>query len=136
MSVWVHVAFLFYRALKGKMLQQRSNNRTALDQVEGIKYLLTECYPDRTKILLVLDNPNIHVVGSYIRDILCREHAAMRSDWKFVPVPSDNPKRQKSGAMTPISGLICCNTLKSINGKCLCAAIFPALFFLLQYIYG
>lgn len=37
--------------------------RTALDWAEEIKYLLTERYPNHSKIILVMDNLNTHVIA-------------------------------------------------------------------------
>lgn len=56
--------FVFTEPLCGWRCSHVRETRTSLDWAEEIKYLLTECYPDHPKILLVMDNLNTHVVGS------------------------------------------------------------------------
>lgn len=38
--------------------------RTAIDWAEEIKYLVDVSYPDRSKLILVMDNLNTHAVSS------------------------------------------------------------------------
>ena len=56
--------FVFTEPLRGWRCSHVRKTRTSLDWAEEIKYLLTECYPDHQKILLVMDNLNTHAVGS------------------------------------------------------------------------
>ena len=56
--------FIFTEPLRGWRYSHVRETRTAVDWAEEIKYLLTECYPDNEKIILVMDNLNTHVIGS------------------------------------------------------------------------
>lgn len=56
--------FVFVEPLRGWRRSSVRETRTALDWAEEIKYLLTECYPEHQKIILVMDNLNTHVLGS------------------------------------------------------------------------
>mgnify|MGYP002798335526 CR=1 FL=1 len=56
--------FVFVEPLRGWRRSSVRKTRTALDWAEEIKYLLTECYPEHQKIILVMDNLNTHVLGS------------------------------------------------------------------------
>ena len=56
--------FVFVEPLREWCRSSVRETRTALDWAEEIKYLLTECYPEHQKIILVMDNLNTHVLGS------------------------------------------------------------------------
>ena len=56
--------FVFVEPLRGYRVVHARNQRTAVDWAEEIKYLLTECYPGNYKIILVMDNLNVHVISS------------------------------------------------------------------------
>lgn len=55
--------FIFTEPLRGWRHSSVRKTRTALDWAEEIKYLLTECYPDHSKVILVIDNLNTHVIA-------------------------------------------------------------------------
>jgi hypothetical protein len=50
--------FIFVEPLRGYRYVSVRDQRTAIDWATEIKYLLTECYPDKNKIILVMDNLN------------------------------------------------------------------------------
>ena len=56
--------FIFVEPLSGWRYASVREHRTAADWAYEIKYLLTECYPDKEKIVLVMDNLNTHVLAS------------------------------------------------------------------------
>lgn len=56
--------FIFVEPLGGWRHTSVREHRTAIDWAEEIKYLLTECYPEASKIILVLDNLNTHAISS------------------------------------------------------------------------
>ena len=56
--------FIFTEPLRGWRHSNVRKTRTALDWAEEIKYLLTECYPDHSKIILIMDNLNTHKPAS------------------------------------------------------------------------
>ncbi|NCC55367.1 MAG: IS630 family transposase [Erysipelotrichia bacterium] len=56
--------FLFTEPLRGWRSSHVRKTQTSLDWEEKITYLLTECYHDHQKILLVMDNQYTHMVGS------------------------------------------------------------------------
>lgn len=56
--------FVFTEPFAGYRYVHVREHRTALDWAEEIEYLLTKCYPDKEKIILVMDNLNVHAVSS------------------------------------------------------------------------
>jgi len=56
--------FVFVEPLRGFRYVVVRKQRTAIDWATEIKYLLTECYPDNNKIILVMDNLNVHAIPS------------------------------------------------------------------------
>jgi hypothetical protein len=56
--------FIFTEPMAGWCHCNVRERRTALDWAEEIKHLLTACYPDTEKIVLVMDNLNTHAVSS------------------------------------------------------------------------
>ena len=61
--------FVFTEVLAGWRHVSAREHRTAIDWAEEICYLLEECYPDKEKIILVMDNLNTHAISSlYKRD--------------------------------------------------------------------
>lgn len=56
--------FVFTEPLGGFRHTSVREHRTAVDWAEEIKYLVDEIYPDANKIILVLDNLNIHKASS------------------------------------------------------------------------
>lgn len=56
--------FVFVEPLGGVRHVSVREHRTAADWAEEIKYLLDTSYPDKQKIILVMDNLNIHAIAS------------------------------------------------------------------------
>lgn len=56
--------FAFVEALAGKHHVSVREHRTAIDWAEEIKYLVDIMYPDKKKIIIVMDNLNIHKASS------------------------------------------------------------------------
>lgn len=56
--------FVFTEVLAGWRHVSAREHRAALDWAEEICYLLEECYPDKEKIILVMDNLNTHALSS------------------------------------------------------------------------
>ena len=56
--------FAFIEALAGKHHVSVREHRTAIDWAEEIKYLVDVMYPDKEKIILVMDNLNTHKASS------------------------------------------------------------------------
>lgn len=56
--------FVFTEVLAGWRHVSAREHRAATDWAEEICYLLEECYPDRKKIILVMDNLNTHAISS------------------------------------------------------------------------
>lgn len=52
-------------------------HRTKKDWAEEIKYLLTEIYPDKEKIILVMDNLNTHTKAALYENLPAEEAAAL-----------------------------------------------------------
>ncbi|MDO5336827.1 MAG: transposase [Eubacteriales bacterium] len=64
---------IFVEPLRGWRYSSVRETRTALDWAEEIKYLLTECYPEHEKIILVMDNLNTPVLGSLYKKYPAQE---------------------------------------------------------------
>lgn len=56
--------FVFTEPLMGYRHVSVKEHRTAIDWAEEIRYLLTECYPQNPKIIIIMDNLNTHVPAS------------------------------------------------------------------------
>jgi hypothetical protein len=56
--------FAFVEALAGRHHASVRKHRTAIDWAEEIKYLVDAMYPDKEKIILVMDNLNTHKASS------------------------------------------------------------------------
>lgn len=63
--------------LRGWRHSSVRETRTAFDWAEEIKYLLTECYPEHRKIILVMDNLNIAEIEL---DVMTRQCLDRRID--------------------------------------------------------
>ena len=56
--------FVFVEPLGGVRHVSVREHRTAADWAEEIKYLVDTSYPDKQKIILVMDNLNTHAIAS------------------------------------------------------------------------
>ena len=56
--------FMFVEPLKGKRRVLVTERRTAVDWAHAVKKVLDEDYPDARVVRLVMDNLNVHCVGS------------------------------------------------------------------------
>lgn len=56
--------FMFFEPLAGKRHVQVTDQRTAIDFAEAMRYLADELYPTATQITVVLDNLNTHTKAS------------------------------------------------------------------------
>lgn len=56
--------FMFFEPLAGKRQVKVTDTRTARDWAEAIRELVDEIYPEAERIVLVLDNLNIHRIAS------------------------------------------------------------------------
>lgn len=65
--------FAFVEALAGKHHVSVREHRTAIDWAEEIKYLVDIMYPDKKKIIIVMDNLNIHKASSLYKAFPAKE---------------------------------------------------------------
>jgi hypothetical protein len=56
--------FIFTEPLAGWRYASVSERRTKIDWANHIQYLLTHCYPNAEKVVLVMDNLNTHNISS------------------------------------------------------------------------
>ena len=56
--------FVFVEPLGGVRHVSVREHRTAFDWAEEIKYLVDTSYPDKQKIILIMDNLNTHAIAS------------------------------------------------------------------------
>lgn len=59
--------FMFTEPLGGWRAAHARPNRTAIDWAQEMKWLLDEKYPDKKKIVLVMDNLNTHTTASFYK---------------------------------------------------------------------
>lgn len=71
--------FVFTEALAGWCHVSVRERRTRLDWAMGVRYILTEVYPDKEKIILVMDNLNTHTKASLYQEFPAAEAAALAS---------------------------------------------------------
>jgi hypothetical protein len=69
--------FVFTEALAGWRHVSVRERRTRLDWAMEVRYILTEVYPDKEKIILVMDNLNTHTKASLYRAFPAAEAAAL-----------------------------------------------------------
>ena len=79
--------FIFSEPLRGWRHSSVRKTRTAMDWAEEIKYLLTECYPEQSNIILVMDNLNTHTVASLYKRYSAQEARsyAKRLELHYTP---------------------------------------------------
>lgn len=65
--------FIFTEPLGGWRHTSVRVQRKATDWAEEIKYLLTECYPNVSKLILVMDNLNTHEISSLYKRFPAKE---------------------------------------------------------------
>ena len=56
--------FVFTEPLRGFRHTSVREHRTAVDWAEEVKYLVDVCYPEKEKLILVMDNLNTHNISS------------------------------------------------------------------------
>lgn len=69
--------FVFTEALAGWRHVSVRERRTRLDWAMEVRYILTEVYPDKEKIILVMDNLNTHTKASLYQAFPAAEAAAL-----------------------------------------------------------
>ncbi len=65
--------FVFVEPLGGVRHVSVRERRTAVDWAEEIKYLVDTSYPDKQKIILVMDNLNTHAIASLYKTFPAQE---------------------------------------------------------------
>lgn len=80
--------FVFTEPLAGWRHATARKQRQATDWAEEIRYLLDECYPGYEKVILVMDNLNIHAEASLYKRYKPEEarHLAKRLEIHHTPV--------------------------------------------------
>ena len=76
--------FLFNEPLGGWRHADVLERRTKVDWAHKIRWLLLEQYPDAEKVVLVVDNLNIHTVSSLYEAFCLRLLLIWRSAWRFI----------------------------------------------------
>ena len=56
--------FVWAEPLAGYRYVHVREHRTARDWADEMEHLLTKCYPDKDKLILVMDNLNVHGIAS------------------------------------------------------------------------
>ncbi len=65
--------FVFVEPLGGTRHVSVREHRTAADWAEEIKHLVGTSYPDKQKIMLVMDNPNTHAIAALYKTFPAQE---------------------------------------------------------------
>ena len=76
--------FVFVEPIGGIRHVSVRQHRTALDWAEEIKYLVDVCYPDRDRIILVMDNLNTHALSSLYKAFPAPEARRIAKNWKSI----------------------------------------------------
>lgn len=63
-------------------------HRTAVDWAEDIRYLVDVSYPDRDKIILVMDNLSTHARSSLYKTFPARKPTGLLKSWKSIALPN------------------------------------------------
>ena len=80
--------FVFVEPLGGVRHVSVRERRTAVDWAEEIRYLVDVGYPDRDKIILVMDNLNTHALSSLYKHFQLRKPVGLLKSWKSIIPPS------------------------------------------------
>lgn len=80
--------FVFVEPLSGVRHVSVRKHRTAVDWAEEIRYLMDVSYPDRDKIILVMDNLNTHALSSLYKAFPAPEAAGSPKSWKSITRPN------------------------------------------------
>lgn len=80
--------FVFTEPLAGWRQVMARSQRRAVDWAEEIKYLLDECYKDYEKVILVMDNLNVHAEASLYKRYSPQEarRLAKKLEIHYTPV--------------------------------------------------
>ena len=81
------VLFGAFEPQTGRRVIQVAERRTRREFAQFVKTVLTEVYPDATRVRLVLDNLNIHTPGALYETFPAAEARALaaRIEWHFTP---------------------------------------------------
>ena len=80
--------FVFVEPLGGVRHVSVREHRTAVDWAEEIRYLVDVSYPDRDKIILVMDNLNTHALSSLYKTFPAPEARRIAKSWKSITLPN------------------------------------------------
>lgn len=80
--------FVFVEPLGGVRHVSVREHRTAVDWAEEIRYLVDVSYPDRDKIILVMDNLNTHALSSLYKTFPAPEARRLPKSWKSITLPN------------------------------------------------
>ena len=84
--------FMLFAPLQGWRRVEVSERRTRADWAQVVRKLVDEDYPDKDRIVLVMDNLNTHHPSSLyegcMRPSSPRRRDALRRGWKFTTRPS------------------------------------------------
>lgn len=80
--------FVFVEPLSGVRHVSVGEHRTAVDWAEEIRYLVDVSYPDRDRIILVMDNLNTHVLPPCTKHFQHRKPAGLQKSLKSITLPS------------------------------------------------
>ena len=79
---------MLFAPLEGWRRVEVTDRRTKADWAEVVRKLVDEDYPDKDRIVLVMDNLNTHHPASCTRPSSRRRRGASRSGWKSTTLPS------------------------------------------------
>ena len=79
--------FVFVEPLGGVRHVSVREHRTAFDWAEEIKYLVDTSYPDKQKIILIMDNLNTHAIASLYKTFPAQEarRSARKLEIHYTP---------------------------------------------------
>ena len=80
--------FMVFAPLEGWRRVEVTDRRTKVDWARVVRKLVDEDYPDKDRIVLVMDNLNTHHPASLYEAFERRRRVASRSGWRFTIRPS------------------------------------------------
>ena len=80
--------FVFIEPLGGVRHVSVREHRTAVNWAEEIRYLTDISYPDRAKVILVMDNLNTHTLSALYKAFSAPEPAGLLKSQKSITLPN------------------------------------------------
>ena len=108
--------FVFVEPLGGVRHVSVREHRTAVDWAEEIRYLVDVSYPDRDKIILVMDNLNTHALSSLYKTFPAPEARRIAKKLEIH-------WRNRRTASVPVTEILCSQLIQVFLDRCCKASV-------------